>query len=74
MNKSSIIVICHLLMSPDRTIQAVNTILRRDIILSGWHSQINPFILRLLCWRPTFTITFYYKPVTTINFSGKLTK
>jgi hypothetical protein len=29
-NKSSIIVICHLVMSPDRIIQAINTILRRD--------------------------------------------
>jgi hypothetical protein len=53
-------------MSPDRIIQAVNTILGRDHILSGWLSKINPLILRLFRWRPTLQQPFY-EPVTTIN-------
>jgi hypothetical protein len=62
MNKLGII-ICYLLMSPDRIIQAVNTILTavrtsNPIVLSGWLSQINPIILRLFRWRSTFTTTF----------------
>jgi hypothetical protein len=54
-------------MPPDRIIQAANTILRRDHILSGWLSKINLFILRLFRWRPTSTTTLH-KPVTKINF------
>jgi hypothetical protein len=73
-NKSLIIVICHLLISPDRIIQVVNTILRRDhhsfrLAFPHWsfHSAVIPLAPNTL--QPPF-----HKPVITINFSEKLTK
>jgi hypothetical protein len=76
-NKSSNIAICHLLTSPDRIIQAVNTILRRDNHLSGWLSKFNPFYFAVIPLAPNFyknlTTTFLYKPAITINVKKKLT-
>jgi hypothetical protein len=45
-------------MSPDRIIQAVNTILRRDHILSGWLSKFNPLIFAVILLAPNLTTTF----------------
>jgi hypothetical protein len=39
-------------MSPDRIIQAVNRILRRDHHPSGWLSKINPFIFAVIPLAP----------------------
>jgi hypothetical protein len=53
-NKSSNIAICHLLVSPDRIIQAVNT------ILSGWLSKFNHFYFAVIPLAPNL-----YNNITT---------